>query len=478
MSDTNDFPSPDEEFFPEEFVEEETQLPEPSLPMDVDDSIQLYLRDINRSGLLDEDQEFLLAICVQADILNKLYLASNGQTDFELIYTDLVTTWGQVMSDCKRLKVSPPVLPDLLNEAIELRQKPIHAKPSALRAYLNDERWRSDQHWEVLATDLVRFFSDAYLLPRDFVTLLVTQIGPTDPLPMLNELSLPHPSRQILEESAEQVRLNAKIATDRLVEYNLRLVISIAKHFTNRGISLMDLIQEGNMGLMRAIQKFDPSKGFRFSTYATWWIRQSIGRYILENARTIRIPIHITGSLTKLNKSRHTLLQTLGREPTAAELALDSEFLSPEDAKLIKASDRASLDARLLRVWADATIKVEQLIKSAEEPVSLESPVGDEDNSTLGDYIEDIDAIEPIDEVMRTNLRTAIMQSLNLLTEKEREVLDLRFGLTDGIHHSLYEISLTFGLTRERIRQIESTALRKLRDPRRRNPLQEYFKDH
>lgn len=478
MSEVDDFTSADEEFFSEEFVEEEAQLPELNLPIDFDDSIQLYLRDINRKGLLDEDEEFLLAICVQAENLSKLCLNSDGQADFELIYADLVTSWGQVISDSKRLKVTPPVLSDLLNEAMELRQNPVHDKPSAMRAYLNDERWRSDKHWEELATNMVRLFSDAYLLPGEFVKLLITQIDTTGKLPLLEELSLPRPSRRLLEESTEQVHLNAKIATDRLVEYNLRLVISIAKHYTNRGISLMDLIQEGNMGLMRGIQKFDPSKGFRFSTYATWWIRQAIGRYILENARTIRIPIHITGSLSKLNKSRQALLQTLGREPTASELALDSEFLSEEDAKLIKASDRTGLDTRLLRVWADATIKVEQLIKAAEEPVSLESPVGDEENSTLGDYIEDIDAIEPSDEIMRTNLRSAITKSLNSLTDKEREVLELRFGLTDGIHRSLDEISLTFGLTRERIRQIESTALRKLRDPRRRNPLQEYFKDH
>ncbi len=171
-------------------------------------------------------------------------------------------------------------------------------------------------------------------------------------------------------------------------------------------------------------------------------------------------------------------MQTLGREPTSAELALESDFIDEADAKLIKAGEREKLDERLLKVWDDATVKVEQLLKSVEEPISLESPVGDEENSTLGDYIEDIDAAEPIDEVMRANLRSAVKASLNQLTEKERAVLDLRFGLTDGVHRSLDEISMAFGVTRERIRQIEATALRKLRDPRRRNPLQEYFKDH
>jgi len=468
----------EDEFFAEEFIDEEVQPAELAFDLGVDDPIQLYLRDINRKGLLDEDQEFLLAICVHADSLLRLYQTSDDQTDFELIYDDLLTSWGQVVSDSKRLKISKPELTKVLKEAVDLRGNPVHSQPSDLRAYLNDERWRVDEHWGVLATDLVRFFSNSYLMPTEFVSLLSSKIGDTLRLPSLEDLNIPYPTRQSLQESAEEVRQNAKFATDRLVEYNLRLVISIAKHFTNRGISLMDLIQEGNMGLMKAIQKFDPSKGFRFSTYATWWIRQAIGRYILENARTIRIPIHITGSLSKLNKSRHALVQSLGREPTAAELALDLGFISEEDAKLIKASDRSKLDARLLRAWADATIKVEQLIKSAAEPVSLESPVGDEDNSTLGEYIEDSEAIEPIDEIMRSNLRTAIQQSLNLLTDKEREVLEMRFGLTDGIHRSLDEISLNFGLTRERIRQIESVALRKLRDPRHRNPLQEYFKDH
>ncbi len=477
MSDADDFDFSDDDSFLEEFAEDEMQRP-PLLEVGVDDPIQLYLRDITRSGLLSEDQEFHLAICVQAETLLKLYLDETGSFEFDLVYNDLVTSWGQVISDCKRLKVTPPTLSEVLREAASLYLKPINNSVSATRAYLDDERWRNDKHWTVLATNLVRFFSDAYLLPTGFVEKLAAAAAETALVPGLAKLSVPKPGQDVLAENVIGVSLNAKEATDRLVEYNLRLVISIAKRFTNRGVSLMDLIQEGNMGLIRAIQKFDPAKGFRFSTYATWWIRQAVGRYILENARTIRIPIHITGSLTKLNKARHTLLQTLGREPTSAELALESDFIDEADAKLIKAGEREKLDERLLKVWDDATVKVEQLLKSVEEPISLESPVGDEENSTLGDYIEDIDAAEPIDEVMRANLRSAVKASLNQLTEKERAVLDLRFGLTDGVHRSLDEISMAFGVTRERIRQIEATALRKLRDPRRRNPLQEYFKDH
>lgn len=478
MNQPADYTDEESDAFLGDFIEEEVKPAELSFELGAEEPIQLYLRDINRKGLLDEDEEFLLAICVQAENLAGLHLTREEQPEFDQIYTDLVTTWEQVLADCKRLRVSPPDLVLVMNEAIDLRREFVHTDSSALRAYLQNERWRVDPDWDALATDLVRCFTDAYLLPTDFARLLTAQFSEEGKLQTLADLTLPRPTSLEMSESLEQVRLNAKIATDRLVEYNLRLVISIAKHFTNRGILLMDLIQEGNMGLMRAITKFDPSKGFRFSTYATWWIRQAIGRYILENARTIRIPIHVTGSLTKLSKLRHALVQSLGREPTAAELALDSDFISEEDAKLIKASDRAKLDARLIRVWAEATLKVEQLIKSAEEPVSLESPVGDEDNSTLGEYIEDIDAIEPMDEVMRSTLRSAVAEALNLLTDKEREVLELRFGLTDGVHRSLDEISLNYGLTRERIRQIESTALRKLRDPRRRNPLQDYFKDH
>jgi RNA polymerase primary sigma factor len=272
------------------------------------------------------------------------------------------------------------------------------------------------------------------------------------------------------------VEENAEWANQQFVEFNLRLVVSIAKHFRNRGIGMMDLIQEGNLGLLKAIHKFDPSKGFRFSTYATWWIRQSISRYILENARTIRIPVHMVEQISKLVRIQHNLVQSLGRDPTFAEMAVNSGFLSEEDVESILeiGGSRELADPGLLHRWDEATQKVESVLKTAEEPVSLESPIGDADNSTLADYIEDQDAEEPIEEILRDSLKDTIRTTLGSLPEKQRQVLELRFGLVDGVYHSLEEVSQRFGLTRERIRQIESSALRRLRDPSRSNPLQDF----
>ncbi len=462
-------------------------LKDPSMVVELsDDPVRLYLKEIGGIDLLDPNQEFWLSTQMEAarrveSLTRQHPLIQKGDSlprgIYKALYEELITAWKRVVEDTTRLGFDLPDLRLILGEAQMLRQTWASETPSYLHAYLNNGLWGQDPLWDGVARNAFIVFVCLYLLPDPIADYLDDYLSSHDKLPIKGSFTRHLTDDEILQTEVEFARYRAQDAHDAIIRANLRLVVSVAKRYIGRGSTFLDLIQEGNIGLLRAVAKFDPTRGYKFSTYATWWIRQSISRSIADQARTIRIPVHVFESINRLHRAQRKLVQQLGRDPNNDELAVEAGFLDPQDAQVIirarSEGTQVPLDVR--RRWMRAANKVSKIIRASEEPMSLETPIGSEDSSQLGDFIEDQDALEPMDAAAREMLREQVKNALAVLSDREREVLELRFGLIDGKDHTLEEVGQHFKVTRERVRQIEAKALRKLRHPTRSRHLRDYF---
>jgi len=481
----------------------------------IDDPVRMYLKEIGKVALLTAEEEVVLAKAIElgelavedpARALVNLYtwVSSNSEPKARSMAAmrafDLPKESARVTRDAidwwlaRKETVTPPSVkfskarraPDLDDEA---RERIMHAESimkmmgedpgeTLKQAILFGHTYRQRALDHAGAAELVELERWARETAQEIVRAYIED---GNDAAYLHELGYDPtiPPEVPLEKRAGRLVEQSVDARKRLTEANLRLVVSIAKKYIGRGMSFLDLIQEGNIGLIRAVEKFDYEKGFKFSTYATWWIRQAITRAIADQARTIRIPVHMVETINRLIRVSRTLLQELGREPTVEEIARRmsrDEIIRELRDKLQREPTEAETDER--EAAGPQTVspeKVREIMKVSQEPVSLETPIGEEEDSHLGDFIPDLASVAPADAASHQLLKEQVEGVLDSLTPRERRVLQLRFGLEDGRSRTLEEVGRDFNVTRERIRQIEAKALRKLRHPSRSRKLKDYL---
>jgi RNA polymerase primary sigma factor len=460
-----------------------------------DDPVRMYLKEIGQVPLLNTNREIWLSTQIAAEnllqeLIDHLSKVENDRPAglpqpvevVELAYDHIVENWQKLLDVAKEYNADPPDMRALIDEMQSINNDWDTDDKSYVRQYLRQRDWGRDERWNELARRLFDVLQGLCLVPLEQqieIRKYYRENGEQLPPRELYQQWLFSDEEAVddLPRFFENIEHKAEMAAEALTRANLRLVVSVAKRYMGRGINFLDLIQEGNIGLLRAVAKFDHAKGFKFSTYATWWIRQAISRAIADQARTIRIPVHMVETINRLMRVQRELLQQLGAEPSAEQIALEMDFLAPEEIEAIKLLRRngTHLDPGLQRKLRRAAQKVRKIMRISQEPMSLEMPIGQEDSSLLGDFIEDDKVMGPVDAASRQLLKEQIRSALGVLSDREREVLEMRFGLQDGQDHTLEEVGRHFGVTRERIRQIEAKALRKLRHPTRSRQLRDYL---